>query len=273
MNAGIVFSSTSRKGTHAISASLRLLFAIAAVLASPAQSFAQIHIIVSGGFSAAWQALRPGFEKTTGITVTTARGQSQGNGPNTIASQLRRGEPADVVIMSREGLNELIAEGRIVAGTDLDLARTPLGVSVRAGAPKPDIGTVAAFRQTLLRARSVTFPGSTTGIYLTSKLFPQLGIARELSGKITNVGVAAVAGGDAEIAIQPVSELLYVPGVDFVGTIPAELQYISVFSAAVVAGTKEQEASRRLIAFLASENAGAAIRNSGMEPSGPRQPR
>ena len=242
------------------------VFAIA-LLALPAASFAQLNVIMSGGFSAAYQGALPDFEKSTGITVTTARGQSQGNGPSAIGAQLRRGEPADVVIMSREGLDQLIAEGRIVAGTDVDLARAPLGIAVRAGAPKPDISTVDGFKRTLLRAKSITFPDSTTGIYMMTKLFPRLGIAGEISGKITHTGVAAVAKGDAEIAIQPVSELLHAPGSDFVGTIPAEIQYISVFTTALVAGSKESEASKRLIAFLASESATKAIRNSGMEPT------
>jgi molybdate transport system substrate-binding protein len=126
---------------------------------------------------------------------------------------------------------------------------------------------VDAFKQTMLRAKSVTFPGSTTGIYLVTKLFPQLGIAGEMAAKVTNTGVAAVAKGDAEIAVQPMSELLHAPGVDFVGTIPAEIQYVSVFAAAMVTGSKEPEASKRLIAFLASENATVAIKKSGMEPS------
>lgn len=239
---------------------------IAVALVLPAESFAQLNVIVSGGFSAAYQQMLPEFEKTTGITVTTARGASQGSGPNTIGAQLRRGVPADVVIMSKEGLNDLIAEGKIVAGTELDLAQTPLGLSVRAGASKPDISTVEAFKQTLLRAKSITFPASTTGIYMTAKLFPKLGIAGDLAGKITNTGVAAVANGDAEIAIQPVSELLHAPGADFVGVIPSEIQFISVFSTAMVAGSKEPEASKRLIAFLRSEIAAKAIRDSGMEP-------
>ena len=208
----------------------------------------------------------PEFEKSTGIAVTTTRGASQGSGPNTIGAQLRRGVAADVVIMSKEGLEELIAEGKIAAGTAVDLAQTPLGVAVRAGASKPDISTVDAFKRTLLSAKSITFPASTTGIYMTSKLFPQLGIARELASKITNTGVAAVAKGDAEIAIQPVSELLHAPGADFVGVIPKELQYISVFSAALVAGSKQAEASARLIAFLKSEAGAKAMQSSGMEP-------
>jgi molybdate transport system substrate-binding protein len=247
-------------------ARIKLVLVIAAVFARPTASPAQIKVITSGGFSAALQELVPGFEKATGITVTTGSGASQGNGPNTIAAQLRRGVSADVVIMSREGLDDLIAEGRIVARSDVDLAQTPLGVAVRAGAPKPDISTVDAFKRTLLRAKSITFPDSTTGIYMMTKLFPRLGIAGEISGKITHTGVAAVAKGDAEIAIQPVSELLHAPGSDFVGTIPAEIQYISVFSTALVAGSKESQAFKRLIAFLKSESAMKAIRNSGMEP-------
>jgi molybdate transport system substrate-binding protein len=244
--------------------------AIAALLVLPAASFAQLNVIVSGGFSAAYRELLPEFEKAAGVTVTTASGSSQGNGPNTIGAQLRRGAPADVVIMSKEGLADLIAEGRIPRGTEIDLAQTPVGVSVRAGAPKPDISTVDAFKQTLLRANSVTFTSSTTGIYLTTKLFPRLGIADEIAKKLTTTGVAAVAKGDAEIAVQPVSELIHFPGADFVGTIPAEIQYISVFSAALVTGSKEPDAAKRLIAFFASEKAAAAIRNSGMEPSRPR---
>jgi molybdate transport system substrate-binding protein len=250
----------------------RWVFAIALV-ALPAASFAQLNVIMSGGFSAAYQEALPDFEKSTGITVTTARGQSQGNGPNAIGAQLRRGEPADVVIMSREGLDQLIAEGRIVAGTDVDLARTPLGIAVRAGAPKPDISTVDAFKQLLLRATSITFPDSTTGIFITTTLFPRLGIANQIAGKITHTGVAAVAKGDAELAIQPVSELLHVPGSDFVGTIPTEVQYVSVFTTAAVAGSKRLDSAKRLIAFLASEGARKAIENSGMEPMGSRQRR
>ena len=115
------------------------------------------------------------FEKSSGIRVTTSRGSSQGNGPNTIGAQLRRGVPADVVILS-ERVDALIAEGRIVAGSAVDLAQTPLGLAVRAGAAKPDISTVEAFKQTLLRAKAVNFPAS-AGIYMTTQLFPQLGIA------------------------------------------------------------------------------------------------
>ena len=234
--------------------------------ASQKQTRALLNVITSGGFAAAFQTLQSEFEKSTGIKVTVTRGASQGSGPDTIGAQLRRGLPADVVIMSREGLDDLIAEKRIVAGSDINLGQTPLGAAVRAGAPKPDISTVEAFKQTMLRAKSVTFPGSTTGIYMVKKLFPQLGIASEMGPKTTSTGVAAVAKGDAEIAVQPVSELLHAPGTEFVGTIPKEIQYVSVFSAAMVASSKELKAAKELIDFLTSEKAKAAIKASGMEP-------
>jgi len=239
---------------------------IGSLLVLPFASFAQVKVITSGGFAAALQEIVPEFEKATGITVTTARGPSQGNGPNTIGAQLRRGVSADVVILAREGLDELIAEGRIAARTDVDLAQTPLGVAVRAGAAKPDISTVDAFKQALLRAKGINFPSSTRGIYMTDKLFPRLGVARELSGKIKDSGIAALVSGESEIAVQPVSELLHIPGVDFVGPIPGEIQYVSVFATAMVAGSKESESAKRLIAFLMSESGKAAIRKHGMEP-------
>ena len=195
---------------------------------------------MSGGFATAYRSALPEFERTTGIAVTTGSGASQGNGPETIGAQLRRGVPADMVIMSREGLNDLIAEGRIVAGTDVNLAQTPLGVAVRAGAPKPNIDTVDAFRQTLLNPKSIAVPGSTTGIYLTSTLFPRFGVDSK-AVKVTARGTESasmLAAGDAELAVQPVSELLHMSGIDFVGPIPSEVQYYDPSNASAIAGIK-----------------------------------
>jgi molybdate transport system substrate-binding protein len=230
----------------------------------PSASPAKVKVLMSGGFSAAYQELLPEFQNTTGIAVTTGRGASQGDGPNTIGAQLRRGVSADMVILSRGGLAELIAEGRIVIGSDVDLARAPLGIGVRAGAPRPNIGTVDAFKQALLSAKSVGTQSSST-IYLTTKLFPQLGIARAMAGKLSDGGPADVASGKLEMVVSPVSEILPVPGVDFVGTIPAEIQFVQVFAAAVLKDAKEPEPSKRLIAFLASEKATAVIEKMGMK--------
>jgi len=232
----------------------------------PESALAQVKVMTSGGFAAPLRDMLPEFQKSTGISVEVILGKSQGTGPDTIASQLSRGVVADIVILSREGLNDLISANRIVAHSDIDLAKTPLGMAVRAGAPKPDIGTVEAFKNTLLHAKSITYPSSTTGIYMATKLFPQLGIASELLPKSSNAGVAAVAKGDTEIAIQPVSELLHVPGTDFVGILPQEIQYISVFSAALVTGSGKSGDAEKLIKFLGSPKAKDAIRNSGMEP-------
>src|SRR5262249_20100013 len=142
----------------------------------PFAASAQLNVLISGGFSGAYEQLLPQFERTSGIKVTTGSGASQGTGPQTIAAQLARGVPANVVILSREGLTELIAAKRIVPGTEVDLARVPLGVAVRAGTPKPDVSTVEAFKQVLLKAKTVAIPGSTSGIWLVNDLFPRLGI-------------------------------------------------------------------------------------------------
>src|SRR5437588_10171883 len=159
-------------------------FIIAApLLVWPVAASAQLNVLISGGFSGAYEQLLPEFERTSGIKVTTGSGASQGTGPQTIAAQLARGVPADVVILSREGLTELAAAKRIVAGTDADLARVGLGVAVRAGTPKPDVSTVDAFKQMVLKAKTIAVPGSTSGIWLMTDLFPRLGIGEKSTSR------------------------------------------------------------------------------------------
>ena len=245
----------------------RLALALAVIVAFPSASFAQVKVIISGGFTVAYRELLPEFERSSGITVTTTSGGSVGSGPNTIGAQIRRGVPADVIILAREGLTDLVKEQRTVPGTDVDLARSIIGVIVHAGAPKPDIRTVEALKQTLLKAKSVAMSSSTSGVYLTTVLFPKLGIADQMKDKISTSGAAAVGRGEAELGLQQVSEVLAVPNVDFVGTIPESVQYVTTYAAAVVKGTLQLDASKRLIAFLSSEAAMAAIKKSGMEPS------
>jgi molybdate transport system substrate-binding protein len=228
-----------------------------------------VNVLISGGFSSAYEQLWPEFERTSGIKVTTGSGASQGTGPQTIAAQLARGVSADVVILSREGLSELIAVNRIVAGTDVDLARVPLGVAVRAGTPKPDVSTIEAIKHILLKAKTVAVPGSTSGIWLRTDLFPRLGIVEKINVKAAPRGAHAtemVAEGGADLAVMPVSEILHAAGVDFAGSLPPEIQFIQIFSAAVVAGSREIDGAKRLIEFLASARASEAIRKSGMEP-------
>jgi molybdate transport system substrate-binding protein len=142
-------------------------------------------------------------------------------------------------------------------------------VAVRAGTPKPDVRTVEAFKHILLKAKTVAVPQSTSGIWLATELFPRLGIAEKVNVKAMPRGAEAaglVAAGDADLAVMPVSEIVHAKGVDFAGSIASEIQFVQVFSAAVVAGSAAIEGSKRLIEFLASASAANTIRNSGMEP-------
>ena len=225
-------------------------------------------VIISGGFEKAYRQALPEFEETTGISVETGSGASQGKGPKTIAAQLERGVRADVVILSREGLAELSAAGRIVAGSDVDLGLAALGAAVRVGAREPDVGTVEGLKRALLAAKSVAVPQSTSGIYLLEVVFPKLGIADRISVQVTERGtgsVALVAEGKADIALQPVSELVGAPGIDYVGKLPQELQLIQTFAGAIVKGSDRPEAAKKLLRFLASERAAAAVNASGMD--------
>jgi molybdate transport system substrate-binding protein len=233
----------------------------------------ELNVMISGGFSLAYREVLPAFQRTTGVAVATASAASQGTGSNTMKAQLERGARADVVILSREGLSELIAAGRIVGGSDVDLARVPIGAAVAAGKPKPEVATVDAFKRTVLNARSVAIPGSTSGIFLMNDVFPRLGIADKVSLKVGARGAdatAMVAAGEADIVLAPVSELVNVPGIDFVGRLPPEVQLLQVFAAAIVAGSDRLDHAKRLIAFLASGETAAAIEKSGMEPLGNR---
>ena len=230
---------------------------------------AQLNVLISGGFNGAYDQLLPEFERASGIKVTTGSGASQGTSSQTIAAQLARGVPADVVILSREGLIELIAAKRIVAATDVDLARVGIGVAMRAGTAKPDVSTVEAFKQVLLKAKTVVVPGSTSGIWLRTELFPRLGVADKIKVEVTPRGTGAAAmvvAGDADLALLPTSEIMSAAGVELAGNLADEIQFIQTFSAAIVAGSSEIEGAKRLIEFLTSARAAEAIRKSGMEP-------
>ena len=231
---------------------------------------AQLKVMISGGFSTAYKQALPEFEKETGIKVTTLSGSSQGKGPETIAAQLARGVPVDVVIMSREGMSALMKEGRIAAGTDADLATAAIGVAVREGAKKPDVSTIEGFKQALVGARLVAVPASTSGIFLTQEVFPKLGVADKIRTRVMARGSQSadlVVKGEADLVVQPVSELIHVQGLSYAGEIPMEVQLIQMFAAAVVANSKEADAGKKLIAFLTSSAVASAIRQNGMEPA------
>jgi molybdate transport system substrate-binding protein len=231
---------------------------------------AVVTAVSSGGFAVAFRALAPEFERTTGNTLVTSWGPSMGNTPDAVPSRLRRGEPIDVVIMVGYALGDLIKEGKVVADSRVDLARSSIGIAVRAGAPKPDISSVDAVRSALLAAKSIAYSDSASGVYISTELFKRLGIADQLTSKSRMIPAepvgAVVARGEAELGFQQISELKPIPGIDLVGPLPPDLQKITIFSAGIVVGSKEPEAAKALIAFLASPAATTAIRESGLEP-------
>jgi molybdate transport system substrate-binding protein len=241
-----------------------------AVLLANAADAAEVRVMISGGLTAAYNALVPEFERVTGNKVITAYGPSMGTTVNAIPIRLQRGEPADVLIMVGYALGDLVKQGKVVADSRVDLVKSPIGIAVRSGAPKPDISSTDAVKRALLAAKSIAYSDSASGVYVSTEMFHRLGIADAMKDKAKMIPAEPVAGvvarGDAEIGLQQISEMLPVPSVDIVGQLPPDLQKITVFSAGIATVSKEPDAGRALIKFLASPAASAAIVKSGMEP-------
>ena len=238
-------------------------------LAGAAQA-AEVHVMISGGLSAAYNALVPEFEKTTGNKVITAYGPSMGTTVNAIPVRLGRGEPADVLILVGYALDDLIKQGKAVAGSKVDLVNSKIGVAVKAGSAKPDISSADAVKQALLAAKSVAYSDSASGVYVSTEMFDKLGIKDAMKDKAKKIPATPVAEivarGDAELGLQQISELKAISGVDIVGPLPESLQKITVFSAGIATGSKEPEAGEALIKFLGSPAAKKTIIESGLEP-------
>ena len=249
---------------------LRVVVAAAAFLCLAIQARAEeIRVMTSGAFTEPYLQLRTAFERDTGhrvVTVTT----TMGVGAESIPSRLQRGEAADVVIVNGAALDELIRGGQIIAGSRMDLARSAIGMAVRAGAPKPDISSTESFTRALLQAKSIAYSASVSGEYFSKELLQRLGIADVVlpkSRRIERERVGAVvARGDAELGLQQISELLPVPGIEVVGPLPPGVQRITVFSAGVASGSRQPEIARAFIVFLSSTAARDAVVRSGLEP-------
>jgi molybdate transport system substrate-binding protein len=243
-----------------------------------AASAADIRVMISAGFYGAYSELGPTFERASGHHLVTTRGPSMGDSPEAIPTRLARGEIADVVILDGGTAEELGRRGLVQPETRVELARSLVGMVVRAGAPKPDIGSVEAFRNTLIAAKSIAYSDSGSGTYLSTILFPKLGLTDQLAGKSRKIRgppsgepvAAVVARGDAEIGFQQLSELIHVAGVTFVGAIPAELQPGFSFAGAITRSAQQPEAAKALLRFLSSPEAALALTNAGLTPPSAR---
>ena len=250
------------------------------VLSVPASASAEeIRVMISAGFYGVYAELGPAFERATGHRLITTRGPSMGDSPEAIPTRLARGEMADVVILDGGAADELAKKGVVRAGSKIDLALSQVGMVVRAGAVKPDISTVDAFRRVLLAAMSIGYSDSGSGTYLSTTLFKQLGVADQVLGKSRKVRgppsgepvAAVVARGELEIGFQQVSELLHVPGVTFVGALPAELQPGFTFAGAITTAARQPDAALALLRFLASPETAAIKAKAGLaQPTGTR---
>ena len=247
---------------------------VVALFITGAASAADIHVMISAGFYRVYAELGPAFERASGHRLVTTRGPSMGDSPEAIPTRLARGETADVVILDGAAADELERKGVVRAGSKVELARSLIGMVVRAGAARPDISSVEAFRSTLLAAKSIAYSDSGSGTYLSTTLFAKLGVADQVASKSRKVRgppsgepvAAVVARGEAEIGFQQVSELIHVPGITFVGTIPAEIQPTTAFAGVLTSAVRQPAAAAALIRFLASPAAAEAIVKAGLMP-------
>jgi molybdate transport system substrate-binding protein len=247
---------------------------LATALASGGATAADIKVMISAGFFQVYSELGPAFEKSTGHKLLTTRGPSVGDSPEAIPARLTRGEEADVVIMDGAGVDILDQRGLASPGSRMPLAESFIGMVVRAGQPKPDISTVDALRKTLLAAKSIAYSDSSSGTYLSTVGFKKLGIADEIAGRTRKVRgppsgepvAAVVARGEAEIGFQQVAELIHVPGTDFVGTVPAEIQPPTFFVGALPKSSQHSDAAVALLRFLSSAEAASVITKAGLKP-------
>ncbi len=251
---------------------LRRAFLAAAlwVCAWTTVSAAEIHVITSGAFATAFKELVPAYEKKSGNQVKISFGSSMGTAHDSIPTRLNKGETFDVLILAGSALDGFIKSGVVTTGTRVDLANSTMGASVKKGAPKPDISTVAALRKSLLEAKSVAYSASASGTYISTVMFEKLGIAEQMkltARKIYSERVGSVvARGEAELGFQQVSELISIDGLDFLGELPAEVQQTIPFSAGITSNVKDQQAARDLIQYLASPEAAPIIKKTGMNP-------
>lgn len=228
---------------------------------------AEIKVLSAGAYKPVVVALAPEFEKRTGHALVIDNDTA-----GALVKRITGGEAFDLVVLPPAGMEQLTSAGKVTAGSTARLARVAIGVAVKQGAPAPDIGSVAAFRDALLAARAVAYidpaAGGSSGIYLT-QLFDKMGIAAQIKPKAVLVpgGLVAqrVVSGEADLAIHQISEILAVPGATLVGPIPAEVQNYTVYAGGVGAAARDPAAARALLTWLGSAAAGDVLKSKGMD--------
>ncbi|MFL1419200.1 substrate-binding domain-containing protein [Pseudomonas fildesensis] len=246
-------------------AALKTLTAlILGALALTAQA-EELKVMTSGGFTAAYKLLGPQYTKHSGDTLDTILGPSMGKAPEAIPNRLARGEHADVVIMVGYALDDLIKQGKVDKASRVELADSRIGLVVKEGAAKPAIGTDAELKAVLLKAKSVAYSDSASGVYVEKELFKKLGMPAK-GTMIERIPVAEqVAKGDYEVGLQQVAELLPVPGVTYVGKIPEDVQSVTRFAAGIPVNAEHPAEAKALLQFLASPKAQPVVQSTGLD--------
>ena len=249
---------------------LAALVVITAIGTAGTARAADLKVLTAGAFKQIVLAMQPEIEQQTGHKLVMDN--------DTVGALMKRiegGEAFDVAIVSPATVDELIAIGKVAAGSRTNLARVGIGVMVKEGAPQPDVGSLEAFRRALLSAKSVAYidpaSGGSSGIYL-DKLFDRMGIGNQVraKAKLKQGGYVAdlVASGRAELGIHQISEIVPVAGVTLVGPLPQEIQNYTVYAAGIAANTAQGDAARALIKVLSGPSAADLLKQKGMEPAG-----
>ena len=243
-----------------------IIAAAGALLLAGMAEAAEIKVLSTQATQEAFLELVAQFEKASGHKVTTAF-----TGTLNVQKRLADGERYDMIIMAGPAIDEQIKLGKVLAGSRVDFAKSGVGLAVRKGAAKPDIGSVEALKKTLLAVKSISYSTGPSGLYMLG-VFEKLGIAGEVKGKLrqTPSGVfvgTLIASGETEVGFQQISELVHFAGIDYVGPLPGDLQRMTVFSAGIHAGAKQADAARALVKFITAPAAASVIRKHGLEPA------
>ncbi len=243
----------------------RMILAAGLAGGAPIAQAAEITVMSTVAHKDAYIEMLPAFERASGHKVVT-----QWVPTVEVLRRIKAGESVDLVLIAASGIEELTKAGKIEAGSGVPFVKSGIGIAVRAGASRPDVSSADAFRRSLLAAKSVAYSTGPSGNYLAG-LFERMGIAAEIKAKariIQGEPVGdVVARGEAEIGFQQIPEILPVKGIQYIGPLPPDIQYTTVFSAGIHTAARQAEAARALVKFLKAPDAGVIYKKHGLEPS------